>query len=122
MSKKEAISSLMDHKKAAILRILLNSKEELYLKEISQQSSVPIASTFRILQELVSLGLIEKRKWKTTTVYSCLRNEKVDFLQEIFLEEYDGVREFTQKVEKVSGIHTIILHNPGKKGGAHFLL
>ncbi len=122
MTKKEVIASLMDEKKAAILRILLNSQDELYLKEIAQRSNVPIATCFRILQELVTLQVLQKREWKTSKVYSPLPNEKVDFLKDLFNEEIDGVKEFLQLTQEIGNIQNIILHGTRKKDKANLLL
>ena len=77
MSKREALLSLVDPKKIALLEVLLFSSEEMYLKEIADKSHVPLASAFRLLQEFTQLGLIKKRSWKTSTIYSCENNEKV---------------------------------------------
>lgn len=112
----------MDEKKAAILRILLNSPDELYLKEIAQKSNVPIASAFRILQELVTLDILQKREWKTSKVYSPLQNEKVEFLKDLFNEEIDGIKEFLTLTQDLTNIHNIILHGTRKKDKANLLL
>ncbi|MBI2668459.1 helix-turn-helix domain-containing protein [Candidatus Woesearchaeota archaeon] len=122
MIRKEVLMALMDEKKAAVLKIILNSKEELYLKEISEKSNVSIASTFRILRELVSVGLLQKRIWKNSKVYTSCQNEKVEFLKSLFEEDFDGVDEFVRLVETVPGIQQIILHGSKKKGKANILI
>ncbi len=122
MVKKEILAALIDSKKAAILRVLLNSKEELYLKEVADKSNVSLTSTFRILQELSSLQIINKREWKTSKVYSCQKNEKADFLKELFIEEFDGLTEFVGMVKDLAGLQNVILHGTRKKGKANVLL
>lgn len=122
MERKEVLSKLLDDKKTSVLKILLNSKEELYLKEISEKSKVSLTSTFRILHELTTLGIIQKREWKTSKVYSCEANEKVDFLKELFTEEYDGINEFVRSLQDQSNIQNIILHGARKKDKANLLL
>ena len=122
MIKREVLKALIDKKKIAVLRAILNSNEEQYLKEIAEKSKVPIASTFRILHELAEQDIIERREWKTSKVYSCKRNEKAEFLKELFYEEYDGVKEFVAAIDGISGIQSIILHGSRKKGKANVLL
>jgi|APSaa5957512622_1039677.scaffolds.fasta_scaffold173847_1 predicted transcriptional regulator len=122
MVKKEILAKLIDDKKAAILQVVLNSQEEMYLKEIAEKSNVSVTSTFRILQELVKLEVLKKREWKTSKVYSCLQNDKVAFLKELFYEEFDGVTEFVKSLESISNIQNIILHGSRKKGKANILL
>ncbi|PIN76923.1 hypothetical protein COV17_00400 [Candidatus Woesearchaeota archaeon CG10_big_fil_rev_8_21_14_0_10_36_11] len=122
MVKKEMLSKLIDEKKASILRIILNSKDEMYLKEIAEKSHVPITSTFRILQELVEIDILTKREWKTSKVYGCKDTEKTAFLRDLFHEECDGVTEFINAINDVTGIQHAILHGSRKKGKANILL
>ena len=114
MEKKEVLANLVDAKKAAVLRVVLNSSDELYLKEISQKSSVPMSSAFRILQQLVKAGVLERREWKTSKVYSCKKESK-GFLKELFTETSEGVQEFLQALRPLPGIENIYLHSD-KKG------
>lgn len=122
MEKGGVIAKLIDSKKAAILDIVLNSKEELYLKEISDKSNVSITSTFRILKELIELGIINKKEWKTSKVYYCQNNEKVDFLKELFIRTYDGLSDFVKEVKEMPNVENIILHGTKKKNKANVLV
>ena len=122
MERREILSKLLDEKKSSVLKVILNSKEELYLKEISEKSNVSLTSTFRILHELTDLAIIQKREWKTSKVYSCQANDKVDFLKELFTEDYDGVSEFVRSLQDMSNIQNIILHGTRKKDKANLLL
>jgi hypothetical protein len=114
MVKREVLTSLIDSKKSAILKVLLHSPESMYLKEISEKSQVSLASTFRILQELVSLELLERKEWKNSKVYSCVENEKVAFLQDVFKQEIDPLQVFVESVKEFQGINEVVLHK--KKG------
>ncbi|MBU0459596.1 MAG: hypothetical protein KKH52_04145 [Nanoarchaeota archaeon] len=122
MVKKEVLANLIDGKKAAVLRVVLNSADELYLKEIALKSEVAITSTFRILQELLEMDVLRRREWKNSKVYSCQKNEKVDFLQELFKEDFDGLQEFVKAVKELEGVQEIILQGSQGKGKANVLL
>ncbi len=122
MVKKEVLTQLIDEKKAAILQTVLNSKEEMYLKEIAEKSNVPITSTFRILKELVNLEILNKKEWKTSKVYFCQENEKVEFLKDLFSEQFDGLQGFVDIVGEFEGVNNIVLHGAKKKGKASVLL
>jgi len=122
MSKKEVLAALLDDKKTAILKTVLNTKEEMYLQEISQLSKVSLSSTYRILQELVNLTILQRREWKTSKVYKAQDNEKVEFLKELFHEEFDGILEFLETVKDFSGIQSIILHGQRSRSKANVLL
>lgn len=122
MVRREVLAALIDSKKAAILKTLINSKEELYLKEIAEKSNVPVSSAFRILQQFVGLGILTRREWKTSKVYFCEKNEKSEFLRELFYEEYDGISDFVHAIANFKGIENIYLQGQKKKGKANVLL
>lgn len=122
MVKGEVLSRLIDANKAAILRAVLRTKEEFYLTEIAAKSDVPLTSTFRILQEFVDLGILSKRQWKTSKVYSCQQNDKVDFLRELLQEETDASQEFVKAIEHLSGIQQIFQHGERSKQKANIIL
>ena len=122
MIKREVLGQLLDSKKAAILNAVLHSHEEMTLKEIAQKSKVPMATTFRILQNLAAQGILNRREWKTSKVYSCSANEKTEFLKELFYDEYDGVHEFVQVVGNLPEVQNILLHGSQRKGKANLLV
>ncbi|MBI4983424.1 helix-turn-helix transcriptional regulator [Candidatus Woesearchaeota archaeon] len=122
MSKGEALAQLVDGKKAAILKILFNSKEELCLNEVAAKSNVSVTSTFRILQELASAGLVKRREWKHSKVYFPEDNERVAFLKELFYEEYDGLQEFVNSVGSLPNLQSIISYGPKKKDKASVMI
>ena len=54
------IRHLIDRKTLKILDLLLKNKEKYFhLSEISQSSKIPVASTFRIINRLASLGIVD---------------------------------------------------------------
>ena len=122
MVKREVISALLDSKKVSVLKVLLNSSEELYLKEIAEKSNVSITSTFRLLQDFVNQDLIEKKLWKTSKIYLCKKNEKVNFLKELLFEEFDGVQTFLDSIKEISEIKKIILQGKKTRNKANLLL
>ncbi len=122
MVKKEVLSKLIDPKIGSILRIVLRTQEELTLLEVSQKSQVSPASTYRILQDLTEMEILNRREWKNSKVYKPHENEKVEFLRTLFDEELDAVAEFTQAALTIQGVQNIILYGSAKKGKANILL
>jgi len=54
------LEQLLDPKIARILNILLKKDEELFhLTKISEDSAVPLASAFRVMKKLSSLGIVD---------------------------------------------------------------
>lgn len=122
MDRGEVLGKLVDSKKAAVLKILFNSKEELCLNEVAAKSNVSLTSTFRILQELVGSGLVKKREWKNSKVYFPEDNEKITFLKELFHEEFDGLGEFVNLTGSMLGIQSIVTYGTQKKEKASVML
>ena len=122
MARGEALAQLVDEKKSAVLKALFNSKEELCLNEVAAKSSVSVTSTFRILQELTNAGLVKRREWKNSKVYSPEDNEKVTFLKELFYEEFDGLGEFLNSVSGMTSIQSIVSYGPKKKDKGSVML
>jgi Fe2+ or Zn2+ uptake regulation protein len=114
MVKREVLASLLDSKKTAILKVILNSNEELTLNEIAKKGNVSIASTFRLLQEFTNLDFIEKKVWKNSKVYTCKDNEKITFLKDLFIEEFDGIQAFVEASSNLKDIQEILLHQKNK--------
>lgn len=112
----------MDPKKAAILKTLFSNKEELCLNEVAAKSNVSVTSTFRLLQEFVTSGLVKRREWKNSKVYTPEDNEKVTFLREIFYEEFDGLTEFVNQAGGIPSIQSIVMYGPKKKDKASVML
>ena len=122
MTKGEVLVQLMDQKKAAVLKTLFNSKEELCLNEVAAKSNVSVTSTFRLLQEFGTSGLVKRREWKNSKVYAPEDNEKVAFLREIFYEEFDGLTEFINLAVGIPSIQGIVMYGPKKKDKASVML
>ena len=61
MESQKIMEGLFDRKILTILKLFLKKKDQqFYLKEISKQTRVPLASTHRILNKLLELEIIEK--------------------------------------------------------------
>lgn len=112
----------MDSKKAAVLKVLSNSKEELCLKEVAEKSNVSLTSVFRILQELVAAGVLRRKEWKNSKVYSLEETEQASVIRELFIEEFDGLDEFISLTGVLPGVQNLILSGPKKKDKASILI
>lgn len=68
---------LVDPKISRILQVLLKNKEEqFHLKKISNESKVPLATTFRIVQKLVNLNVLTQVKIDKFKLYRLADNKK----------------------------------------------
>lgn len=122
MSQQEVFSSLIDPKKAAVLRFLIQSPEAVTLKEIAEGSSVPMATSFRLVNDFVKLGLVSKNTWKTSKSYLFIHNTRTGFLKDLLIKEINGAQEFAHLVSEVTEIQQIIVHGEGGQNKANVLV
>ena len=116
------VEELFDSNKIAVLKVLVNSKEEWYLRELSRKSEVPVTTTFRVLEQLVSLGLVQKREMKTAKLYSMIKNERTAVLFNLLGERVDPLQIFGEKIKNVVGVRQVIVQGDVRQDGANVLV
>ncbi len=116
------VEELFDSNKIAVLKVLVNSKEEWYLRELSRKSEVPVTTTFRVLEQLVSLGLVQKREMKTAKLYSMIKNERTAVLFNLLGERVDPLQIFGEKIKNITGIRQVIVQGEVRQDGANVLV
>ncbi|MGB9675381.1 MAG: winged helix-turn-helix domain-containing protein [Candidatus Nanoarchaeia archaeon] len=71
MEEKTALlANLFDKKTVDILRVLLLKSSNFYIRDLAKETGVPLATTFRIVQKLVGLGLVQKKEFEKFVFYS----------------------------------------------------
>lgn len=116
------VEELFDSNKIAVLKVLVNSREEWYLRELSRKSEVPVTTTLRVLEQLVSLGLVQKREIKTAKLYSMVKNERTAVLFNLLGERVDPLQIFGEKIKNVTGIRQVIVQGEVRQDGANVLV
>lgn len=77
----DVLYGLVDKKIRNILNIFIKNKGELFhLQKIAKLSNVPIASSFRIVRKLVSLGFVTVIRINKFKVYKLSDNKKTRVL------------------------------------------
>lgn len=122
MQKIELVRGLMDNKKLAVLDVLFNAHEEMYLGEIAKQSKVPVASVFRILKELVKFELVKVNQIKRLKLYGVDRNEKTLFWGNLLKKGVQVLDDFISIVKEIPGLQEVMLHGEEMKDRANLLL
>lgn len=110
MSGLDVFLQLMDSKVEALLRVLFNSQEELYLREAAKKANVPVTSALRVLSELSALGIVSVRAVKQLKLYSVAKGEKYDALAPLFRKDMLMVEQFVTRVKDVAGLKIIYQH------------
>ena len=117
------LEELFDDKKLRIIKLFLQNKEkQFYLREISKQTKVPVASTFRIVKKLMGLELIKQIKVNKFKLYTAADNDNIAFLETFLKEGKKMVQLFVEKVRELEGISAIILHGEETEEKANLLL
>ena len=81
----DVLTDLFDKKILSILNTIINDKTGgMYLGEISKAAEVPAATTYRILNKLTNIELIEEKKIKKLKLYKFKRSGKSEFLYNMF--------------------------------------
>jgi len=71
------LSNLFDKKTVEVLKKLLLKQKNFYIRDLSKETGVPLATTYRIIQKLVSLGLVEKNEMDKFVFYSVKKDSPV---------------------------------------------
>ncbi|MBW2992646.1 helix-turn-helix domain-containing protein [Candidatus Woesearchaeota archaeon] len=123
MENRDILEQLIDLKIIKILRIFFeNDKKQFYLREISQKTGVSAASTFRLLNKLVQLKVIDQlisAKFKT---YILADNENTRFLGQLIKKEKQILQILITRVKEILGLEEVILYGKEEKDRAIVLL
>jgi len=123
MDSQKILEGLFDKKMLTILKLFLKKKDQqFYLKEISKQTRVPLATTHRILNKLLELEVIEKTKIKHLKIYKLKENEKTKYLEAVFEEKKTIIDEFLEQATNIPGIKTIMIYGREEKDKANLLV
>ena len=123
MVPKELLGGLMDEKKQRILKFFINNPDEkFYLREVGRAAKVPPATTYRIINRLLTMDILELYKLKRTKLYVIAKNSKTEALREIFEEKKTAVQEFVEYVSKLDNVERIILHGEESKDKTSLLI
>ena len=117
----EIMVNLFDDKVVKIIKFFIkNDDQEYYLRELSRTTRVSPATTYRILNKIVNLGILEVREIKTAKLYKLGNNKIVDFLKSIL--EVDVIEYFVEAASKLEKVEEILLLGKKEKAKANVLI
>jgi len=86
MDKLKLLSDIFDKKTVDVIVKILSKEDIFYLRDISRESGVSLATTYRIAQKLVKIGLVKKDSLDKFTYYKIQKNSPVhDELAALFI-------------------------------------
>lgn len=111
MDVQAVLRQLFDEKKIDILDVFFGSPgEEFYLREVAEKAGVSAATTYRIVNKLVDIDVLEVVRHKKTKFYMLADNDITAQLDELFEEDVDPLELFVSHVRALDGVHKIVLH------------
>ena len=123
MSNLKILEELFDKKKLIILKFFLQNKDKkFYLRELSKETSIPIATTYRIIKKLIELNIITQIKIKKFKLYRLSQGKDIEFLESFLKEGKRVIEEFIEKTKLIPNIQSIIMHGEGTETKANMLL
>jgi len=123
MSNLNLLEELFDKKKLSILKFFLQNKDkEFYLRELSKETSIPIATTYRIVRKLVKLEILKEIKIKKFKLYKINESKDIEFLESFIKEGRRIIEMFVEKAKEIANIEGIIMHGEETETKANILL
>jgi hypothetical protein len=110
MQDMEILKDLFDEKIIVVVNLFMeNPEKQFYLTEVSNKTKVNVATTFRILNKLVSQGFIKAEVIGKIRLYKLEKGEKVRALMKLLRTEESPVQEFVDKISVHPRVKKIIL-------------
>lgn len=123
MVESDILENLFDQKILHILReFYAQDQHQFYLREIAKLTSVSVATTFRILNRLVELSILEQVTAGTTKLYKLADTEATRFLGQFVKRHKQVLQIFITKVKVIPGLQSVILHGKDEQERADVLL
>lgn len=123
MESVELLRSLFDTKRIGIINLFIQNRgKQFYLRELSKEACVPIATTHRIVQQLLALKIIKKIAVSRFSLYQIESNEQAAFLASIIKERKKALQDFVDVVKGIRDVNMIILHGEETETKANLLV
>jgi predicted transcriptional regulator with HTH domain len=119
---REVLEGLLAPSTLKILKLFINNEDQrYYLREIAKLTKVPPASTYRIIQDLVKLELLEVEHIKKFKLYR-FNASHGSFLTNVLQDRKSAVVEFVNSIKEFDGIEMVVLHGQEDKNKANVLV
>jgi hypothetical protein len=120
---KNIVEEFFDKKTLAILKLFLfDETGQFYMREVAKKAKVPVATTFRIINRLNELEIIEESIIKKTNLYSLSDNKNTKFLLDLLQEKKTAIDEFVEAISRLEGVHMLVRHGEESKDKTNILV
>lgn len=95
------LKEVFDDKTVRVLEELTKIQDIFYLRDLSKETGVSLATTYRIIKKLVDIGIVKKEKVGKFVQYKVKKGEKFNEINSMLLgEEIDPLKIFKKEIEK----------------------
>ena len=110
--KTELLGKIFDIKTVQVIKILITKRGRFYLRDLSRESGVSLATTYRIVQKLKNIGIVYKDGKEKIEFYELNRNaENFGLIKDIFMDSVHKPAEIVkEKLHKIHGLEPRIYH------------
>ncbi len=110
--KTELLSKIFDIKTVEVIKILITKRGRFYLRDLSRESGVSLATTYRIVQKLKDIGVVYKDGKEKIEFYELNRNsDNFSIIQEIFMDSIKKPGEIVkEELHKIHGMEPRIYY------------
>jgi len=110
--KTELLGKIFDIKTVQVIKILITKRGRFYLRDLSRESGVSLATTYRIVQKLKNIGIVYKDGKEKIEFYELNRNaENFALIKEIFMEAVQKPGEIVkEELHKIHGLEPRIYY------------
>lgn len=108
----DLMSKIFDIKTVKVIEVLLTKRGRFYLRDLSRESGVSLATTYRIVQKLKNVDIVYKDGKEKIEFYELDRNTKnFVVLKDIFMESEQKPGEIIKKeLHKIHGLEPRIYY------------
>jgi len=108
----DLMSKIFDIKTIKVIEILLTRRGRFYLRDLSRESGVSLATTYRIVQKLKGIGIVYKDGKEKIEFYELNRNsENFPVLKDIFMDsDQKPGKIIKQELHKLHGLEPRIYY------------
>ena len=113
----DLMSKIFDIKTVKVIEVLLTKRGRFYLRDLSRESGVSLATTFRIVQKLKKVNIVYKDGKEKIEFYELDRNSKnFSVLKDIFMESEKKPGEIIkQELHNIHGFEPRIYYERSNK-------
>ena len=108
----DLMSKIFDIKTVKVVEVLLTKRGRFYFRDLSRESGVSLATTYRIIQKLKNIDIVYKDGKEKIEFYELDRNsENFAVLKDIFMESEQKPGEIVkQELHKLHGLEPRIYY------------